>query len=159
MKNNTKITITLTDGTIYHLNGKESLKDIDQHIKAIFAFNNGYVYCGVTDGEVNEDGYFCLRRTYQRGGASVGLALPFSRLLGWVYEDERQTIITQLEEKFNELGRTKKAEFISNHIELATANAVAKYIKSYLFDVLKDVDNDDYVADYLKQRGYKVTKI
>ncbi|MBO4963651.1 MAG: hypothetical protein J6C65_01775 [Prevotella sp.] len=67
--------------------------------------------------------------------------------------------MTQLEESFNELGRTKKAEFISNHIELATANAVAKYIKSYLFDVLKDVDNDDYVADYLKQRGYKVTKI
>ena len=29
---------------------------------------------------------------------------------------------------------------------------------SYLFDVLNDLGNDDYVATYLKEKGYEVTK-
>ncbi len=149
--------ITCNDNSSYSLKDKECLKNVEKHRKVLLFFDNAAIYKGFTDGEVDEEGDFCLSRT--QGGVGYGIALPFDRLCGWSYEDERQTIITQLEEKFNELGRTKKAEFISNHIELATANAVAKYIKSYLFDVLKDVDNDDYVADYLKQRGYKVTKI
>ena len=37
-------------------------------------------------------------------------------------------------------------------------DAIAKYVESYLFDVLKDVGNDEYVAIYLRENGYKVTK-
>lgn len=153
----TEFIITINDNSSYSLKENECLKNVDAYRKVLLFFDNGQTYKGFTDGEVDEGGDLCLSDT--QGGLGFGIALPFDRLVGWSYEDERKTIITQLEESFNELGRTKKAEFISKHIELATANAVAKYVKPYLFDVLKDVDNDDYVADYLKQRGYKVTKI
>ena len=63
-----------------------------------------------------------------------------------------------VEKAFENLGRTKKCEFISKNIEYASAEAVAKYVKSYLFDVLKDVGDDEYIADYLKERGYDVVK-
>ncbi|RHK13195.1 hypothetical protein DW079_00280 [Segatella copri] len=56
------------------------------------------------------------------------------------------------------LGRTKKVEFISKNIELASSSAVADYVKGYLFDVLKDVGDDEYVATYLRGKGYKVEK-
>lgn len=61
-----------------------------------------------------------------------------------------------LEYEFEQLGRTKKCEFISQHIELASSKAIAKYVKEYLFDVLKDVDDDEYIATYLRNKGYKV---
>ena len=63
-----------------------------------------------------------------------------------------------VEDAFRDLGRTKKVEFINENIELASAHAVAGYVKGYLFDVLNDVDDDDYVATYLRGKGYKVTK-
>lgn len=63
-----------------------------------------------------------------------------------------------VEEAFSALGRTKKVEFISKNIDLASADAVAEYVKGYLFDVLNDVNNDKYVATYLQQKGYEVTK-
>lgn len=59
---------------------------------------------------------------------------------------------------FNSLGRTKKVEFISRNIELASSSAVAKYVKGYLFDVLRDVGDDEYVATYLRGKGYEVVK-
>lgn len=31
-----------------------------------------------------------------------------------------------------------------------------KYVKGYLFDVLKDVGDDEYIATYLRNKGYKV---
>lgn len=62
------------------------------------------------------------------------------------------------EKAFNGLGRTKKVEFISKNIELASSSAVADYVKGYLFDVLKDVGDDEYVATYLRGKGYKVEK-
>lgn len=65
----------------------------------------------------------------------------------------------KVEEAFNALGRTKKVQFISANIDLASADAVAKYVKGYLYDVLNDVDNDEYVATYLKQKGYDVKKV
>ena len=49
-------------------------------------------------------------------------------------------------------------EFISEKIDYASAHAVAGYVSSYLFDVLNDLGNDDYVATYLKEKGYEVTK-
>lgn len=66
--------------------------------------------------------------------------------------------MNDVEKVFQDLGRTKKVEFISERIEYASAHAVAKYVKSYLFDVLNDLDNDDYVAMYLKGKGYEVAK-
>ena len=59
---------------------------------------------------------------------------------------------------FRELSRTEKVNFVSEHIELATAKSIAKYVRGYLFDVLKDVGDDDYVAMYLKEKGYEVIK-
>lgn len=66
--------------------------------------------------------------------------------------------MSKIEEAFESLGRTGKSEFISQNINYANANAVAKYVSAYLFDVLKNVGDDDYVAMYLKEKGYKVTK-
>lgn len=64
----------------------------------------------------------------------------------------------KIEDVFCTLGRTKKSQFISEHIELASADAVAGYVKSYLFDVLNDVEDDEYVANYLREKGYTVNK-
>lgn len=63
-----------------------------------------------------------------------------------------------VEMAFNSLGRTKKVEFISKNIELASSSAVAEYVKGYLFDVLEDVGDDEYVATYLRSKGYEVVK-
>lgn len=66
--------------------------------------------------------------------------------------------MNDIEKAFRGLGRTKKVEFISEKIDYASAHAVAGYVSSYLFDVLNDLGNDDYVATYLKEKGYEVTK-
>lgn len=66
--------------------------------------------------------------------------------------------MSKIEDAFCTLGRTKKSQFISEHIELASADAVAGYVKSYLFDVLNDVEDDEYVANYLREKGYTVNK-
>lgn len=66
--------------------------------------------------------------------------------------------MSKIEDVFHTLGRTKKSQFISEHIELASADAVAGYVKSYLFDVLNDVEDDEYVANYLREKGYTVNK-
>lgn len=66
--------------------------------------------------------------------------------------------MSKIEEAFRGLGRTEKAKFISQNIGYANADAVAEYVSAYLFDVLNDVGDDDYIAQYLKEKGYKVTK-
>lgn len=66
--------------------------------------------------------------------------------------------MSKIEDLFCTLGRTKKVEFISKNIDLASAESVAKHVKGYLFDVLKDVNDDEYVATYLRGKGYEVTK-
>ena len=43
--------------------------------------------------------------------------------------------MSKIDDVFCTLGRTKKSEFISEHIELASASAVAGYVKEFLFDV------------------------
>ena len=62
--------------------------------------------------------------------------------------------MSKIEEDFRSLGRTEKAKFISQNIDYANAN----YISAYLFDVLEDVGNNEYVAMYLRGKGYEVTK-
>lgn len=66
--------------------------------------------------------------------------------------------MNKIEEAFRGLGRTEKVRFISQNIEYANAVAVANYVKGYLFDVLEDVGDDDYVARYLSNKGYEVAK-
>ena len=66
--------------------------------------------------------------------------------------------MSKIEEAFRGLGRTEKAKFISQNIDYANEDAVAKYIRAYLFDVLEDVGNNEYVAMYLRGKGYEVTK-
>ena len=73
------------------------------------------------------------------------------------YQNSRK-METSIEKVFRNLGRTKKSEFISEHIELASSKAMANYVKEYLFDVLIDVNDDEYIATYLIQKGYTVTK-
>lgn len=63
-----------------------------------------------------------------------------------------------LKKHFEDWVEPKKVEFISEKIDYASAHAVAGYVSSYLFDVLNDLGNDDYVATYLKEKGYEVTK-
>ena len=67
--------------------------------------------------------------------------------------------MSKIEEAFRGLGRTEKAKFISQYIDYANADAVAKYASAYLFDVHNDVNDDEYVATYLREKGYKVTKV
>ena len=67
-------------------------------------------------------------------------------------------MMNEIDKIFFGLGRTKKVEFISERIDYASAHAVAEYVKEYLFDVLNDIDDDEYVADYLREKGYQVTK-
>lgn len=63
-----------------------------------------------------------------------------------------------VEKEFSYLGRTMKVKFISDNIKYASAHSIAWYVKTYLFDVLKDIDDDEYIAQYLKGKGYKVSK-
>ncbi|MGR4859573.1 hypothetical protein [Bacteroides pyogenes] len=66
--------------------------------------------------------------------------------------------MSKIEEAFRGLGRTEKAKFVSQNIDYANAEAVAKYVSDYLFDVLKNVGDDEYIAAYLRGKGYEVTK-
>ena len=60
--------------------------------------------------------------------------------------------MSKIEEAFRVLGRTEKVKFISQNIYYANADAVAKYVSGYLFDVLNDVGDDEYVARYLREK-------
>ena len=71
----------------------------------------------------------------------------------------RMNIMSKVDEAFNGLGRTEKVKFISKNVATyASAEAVAEYVQAYLFDVLNDVDDDEYIATYLREKGYEVTK-
>lgn len=67
--------------------------------------------------------------------------------------------MSKIEEAFRGLGRTEKVRFISQNIEYANAVAVASYVKGYLFDVLNDVGDDEYIAAYLREKGYEYNAI
>lgn len=84
MKNVTRCKITLSNGQRYTLEDPETLGEIDSSRMALFVFNNGHIYSGYTDGEVDEEGDFCLSRK----DTHHHIGLPFDRLLGWVYKKE-----------------------------------------------------------------------
>lgn len=66
--------------------------------------------------------------------------------------------MSKIKEAFRGLGRTEKVKFVSQKIDYANSDAVAKYVSDYLFDVLNDIGDDEYIAAYLKEKGYEVTK-
>lgn len=59
----TKITVTFTDGSRRVLKSPEKLEKIDENREACFVMDNGQVYYGYCDGEVDEEGDFCLMRS------------------------------------------------------------------------------------------------
>ena len=75
------IKITLSDGREYNLNGRDELSKIDPDKEAIFLFNNGQIFAGLTNGEVDEDDDFMLKRPQM-----LAIGLPFDRLVGWAYK-------------------------------------------------------------------------
>lgn len=82
--NDTKITVTFKGGKRRVLKAPDTLPTIDARRLAYFVFNNLQVYQGHTDGEVDEDGDFCVTGA---GGLveQSGIGLPFGRLIGWAY--------------------------------------------------------------------------
>lgn len=58
---------------------------------------------------------------------------------------------------FRQLGRGEKTKFISENIEYARMKAIVEYARDYVFDVL-DYCNREQIAEYLRERGYTVTK-
>ncbi len=53
----------------------------------MFLFNNLQAYHGFTDGEVDDDGDFCIMREGLMKGVK-GIAMPFNRLVGWKYIEQ-----------------------------------------------------------------------
>lgn len=86
----TEITVTFANGKRRKLKSPDMLWAIDGRRTAYFVFDNLQVYKGQTDGEVDEDGDFCLRtdRGATPGGAGIGL--PFARLIGWAYVNPKR---------------------------------------------------------------------
>ena len=58
---------------------------------------------------------------------------------------------------FRELPRGEKSRFISDNIHYAKMKAVVDFARDYIFDIL-DYCDTEVVAQYLRERDYKVTK-
>ena len=78
----TDIKITLTNGQKYKLRTPDTLSKIEMNQTAIFMFDNMKVYTGCSDGEVDEDGDFCIFVP----GKNHGIGMPYKRLVGWAYK-------------------------------------------------------------------------
>lgn len=78
----TNIKITLTNGQKYKLRNRETLSEIDRSRTAIFLFDDMNIYTGYSDGMLDEDEDFCIFVP----GKNYGIAMPFSRLVGWAYK-------------------------------------------------------------------------
>ena len=76
------IKITLTNGQKYKLRNPDTLSEIDCNRTAIFLFDDMKVYSGCSDGEVDEDGDFCIFAP----GKYHGIGMPYKRLVGWAYK-------------------------------------------------------------------------
>lgn len=79
-----KIVATFSDGTKRTLKSPGELCKISKNREALFVFNNGQVFSGYSDGEVDEDGDFAVIKTIH------GIALPFNRLVGWCYKNSKK---------------------------------------------------------------------
>lgn len=79
-----KIVATFSDGMKRTLKSPDELCKISKTREALFVFNNGQVFSGYSDGEVDEDGDFAVLKTIH------GIALPFNRLVGWCYKNSKK---------------------------------------------------------------------
>ena len=84
------VTVTFADGKRRKLKSPDTLEAIDGRRTAYFVFDNFQVYKGQTDGEVDEDGDFCLRTDRGTTPGGVGIGLPFARLIGWAYVNPKR---------------------------------------------------------------------
>lgn len=82
-----KLVATFSDGRRRTLKSPDDLCKIDKSKEALFVFDNGQVFSGYSDGEVDEDGDFAVHKTIH------GIALPFNRLIGWCYDNSKKDII------------------------------------------------------------------
>ena len=80
-----KIIVQFKRGGSRVLKTPDELKNIDGRRTAYFVFDNFQVYRGQTDGEVDVDGNFCLKTDRSTIVGSLGIGLPFNRLIGWCY--------------------------------------------------------------------------
>ena len=76
-----KIKVTMSDGSRRVLKSPNDLANIDENREAGFVMGNGEIFYGYSDGEVDEDGDFCVTRTHHN---SIGLPLKY--LIGWFYK-------------------------------------------------------------------------
>ena len=79
-----KIKVIFSDGSRRVLKAPSELQKIDKNREAKFVMDNGEVYTGYCDGDVDADGDFCIMRTMR------GIGLPFNRLLGWCYTTNKK---------------------------------------------------------------------
>lgn len=100
------IEITLTDGRRYSLRDKHTLCDINEEQEAIFLFDNGEIYHGQSNGQVDDEGDFHLFKT----GSQHGIALPFARLVAWAYEQPPRDPAEVVRERLRELARQASEE-------------------------------------------------
>lgn len=86
----TRIIVTFSDGKRRTLKAPDALPDIDARRTAYFVFDNGQVYKGQTDGEVDNGGDFCLKTDRSTIPGICGIGLPFNRLIGWAYVNPKR---------------------------------------------------------------------
>lgn len=89
--NDTKITVTFTDGKRRVLNEPDTLQNIDGRRTAYFVFDNGQVFKGQTDGVVSDDGEFYLKTDRSSIFPELGIgSLPIDGLVGWAYVNPKR---------------------------------------------------------------------
>lgn len=64
----------------------------------------------------------------------------------------------KLDAEFRQLHPIDRSAFVGRYLDLVTPGAMVQYVYNNLYDILKLVNNDRYIAVYLRQRGYKVTE-
>ena len=88
--NDTKITVTFKGGKRRVLKAPDTLPTIDARRRAYFVFKNLQVYEGFSDGEVDEEGDFCVRAANTGVKGFAGIGLPVGRLMGWAYVNPKR---------------------------------------------------------------------
>lgn len=58
--------------------------------------------------------------------------------------------------EFQKHSRTDKQKLIERYLHLASGSAIAKYVEAYLFDILDEMGDDEYIANYLREKGFEV---
>lgn len=73
----------------YKLCDKDDLCEIDYEREALFVFNNGQIFFGHSDGDIDTDENDEETFGIKKENARFALCMPYDRLIGWAYVDER----------------------------------------------------------------------